>query len=378
MDTSNPRIPTWSQRRGRKPWSRWPATLGAVASGAFAWAAGCTTSGNLDPGRSGLESVSSMVCVKPRSDAVRDLVCSRWACAHAKLSAATWDGDASSCTAGSFDERARKKALALVNAYRFIAGVPEVQLEPRWHDPAQDCALIAHANKQLSHTPPHDWSCWNLRGARASAVSLVANRSAPLAIDAFIEDPGNEKTMVHRRWLLSEKIHRLGLGSTSGYSCALVDGREWDGTPPPSPSEANAASEADAASDEDEEAGETDDGEDREGKIRKRSTAEPPAWVAWPPPGPVPIDAIRRSRVDINGWTIQSSSLDLDGAKVEIRVGGFARPISVRPLERTMGSLTAVRIVPKEWSTEPDEHYDVHLEKDDTVIDFTVQPVMCP
>ena len=342
------------------------ASLGALMSiGALVSIAGCTKSGNLGPGSSGaegVESVTALACVAPASSAERDVVCSRWACGHAELFTATWDGDPKTCASGTIDARAQDRALALVNAYRFLAGVPEVVSEPRWDGPAQECALLAHANRQLSHSPPRDWSCWSDRAARASAVSLVANRSAPLAIDPFIEDPGNAATMVHRRWLLSEKVRRLGVGSTSGFTCALVDGREWDGEAPPAAPESDAGIENDAGG----------------GTVEKRALAAPPAWVAWPPPGPVPIDAFRRTKVDRTGWTIQSSSLDLDGAVVEIHVAGEARPISVSPLERTMGSLTAIRFVPQGWSTEPDERYDVHVAKGDLVIDYAVEPIVCP
>jgi hypothetical protein len=255
------------------------------------------------------------------------------------------------------DQHARERAFRLINVYRFLAGVPELDPEPRWDAPAQDCALLAHANRRLSHTPSPDWSCWSDRGARASAVSLVANRSAPLAIDPFVEDPGNELTMVHRRWLLSEKIHRLGIGSTNGFSCALVDGREWDG-------EAVAPA--------------SKDDEDDEG-----ATVEPlekgmlPTWVAWPPPGPVPMDVFHRTKLDRMGWTVQSSSLDLDGARVDVHVDGERRPVKVSTLERTLGSLTALRFQPDGWSTEPDVRYDVHVEKDGVLIDFAVLPTTC-
>ena len=334
-----------------------------AAPGALVSIAGCTKSGDLHPGATGTESVTALTFVPPASGAERDIVCSRWACAHAELSPAGWDGDAKACTAGAIEPRAQERALALVNAYRFLAGVHEVGPEPRWQTPAQDCALLAHANRQLSHSPPPDWACWSDRAARASAVSLVANRSAPLAIDPFIEDPGNERTMVHRRWLLTEKIHRLGLGSTSGFTCALVDGREWDGEVAP----------AVPAHD----AGISIDGGDGE-LLRSRTLAASRGWVAWPPPGPVPIDAFHRTKVERTGWTLQSSSLDLDGADVAVHVGGEPRAIRVHPLERTMGSLTAIRFVPQGWSTEPEERYDVHVSKGDIVIDYTVEPVVCP
>ncbi len=422
MHTSVSRISSGLRRRGCGPSMRRfaCATLLVLVS-----IAGCTKSGDLDPGALGRDT-ASMRCFEPKSNDKKDVVCSRWACGHSDLVAARWDGDALRCAPGTIEERARKSALRLVNAYRFLAGVPEIDPEPRWDGPAQECALLAHANNKLSHAPPRDSACWSYYGARASAVSLVANRSAPLAIDPFIEDPGNEDSMVHRRWLLSEKIHRLGLGSTSRFACALVDGREWD--PPPAPSGEDAGAEPapsappdppdaggptwpfipsdvglggepdlpplpdldaprDAGAQED--PGPASDPEtpsdpgtssdpDAPKAEEPASEEDVPEWVAWPPPGPVPFDAIERTRVDLVGWTIQSSSLDLDGAHVEVKVGGVRRAIKTHSLERTMGSLTAIRFVPRGWATKPDERYDVHVVKDETVIDYTVEPLRCP
>lgn len=306
------------------------------------------------------ESESAMSCVPPASDEAKDRVCSLWSCGHAGIAAVSWDGDPRRCHAGRMDEVARDRALNLVNMYRALAGVPEVSLERRWETPAQECALLAHANQKLSHTPPPDWSCWSSRGARASAVSLVANRSAPLAIGAFIADPGNEASMVHRRWLLSEKVRRLGFGSTSGFACALVDGREFD-------EESSVDGPVEVESE-----------EPAAAQARAAASAEAPSWVAWPPPGAVPIDAVQRTLADRTGWTVQSSSLDLDGASVTVSVDGQPKEISVHPLERTLGSLTAIRFVPRGWSSEANERYDVHVERGDLRIDFTVEPVSCP
>lgn len=345
--------PRSSAERRRGHASTCVAALAALA----ACALGCTKSGELT---SRTSSATPLACVAPASDAERDLACARWACARAELTPAAWDGDATTCAPGAIDLRARERALAVVNVYRALAGVHAVEPEPRWDGPAQDCALLAHANRELSHAPPRDWSCWSERAARASAVSLVANRSAPLAIDPFIEDLGNEPTMVHRRWLLSEKVRRLGLGSTSGFACALVDGRAWD---------------APAKTDERASVGEPDAGD---AALQRRALAAPPAWVAWPPPGHVPVEALERTSVDRAGWTIQSSSLDLDGARVEVRVLGEARRIAVHPLERAMGSLTAIRFVPEGWSVEPDLRYDVRVVKGDVVIGYAVEPIDCP
>ncbi len=306
-----------------------------VVATAIAALGGCMESGNLDPvGRR----AASSLCVDGASDA-----CTRWSCSDGDVVAAAWIGDPGSCAAGAIDADARRRALDRINVYRALAGVQLLTVEPSWEAPAQDCALLAHANRKLSHEPSPDWACWSDRGARASAVSLVANRSAPIAIDAFLEDVGNEPTMVHRRWLLSEKVRRIGLGSTTSFACALVDGREWDDPDHPPPPVALSTN----------------------------------TWVAWPPPGSVPIDALQKTRVDAMGWTVQSSSLDLDGARVEVRIGDRLAPVKVFALERMLGSLTAIRFVPDGWSTTPGTRYAVHVEKEGVLVDYEVEPVTC-
>ncbi len=212
---------------------------------------------------------------------------------------------------------------------------------------------MAQANRKLSHEPPPGSACWSDRGVRASAVSLIANRSAPLAVDAYIEDPANEPTMVHRRWLLGDQLQRIGLGSTSGFSCALVDGSAWD--PPASTANESAVDDT----------------------VETRAARAPVAWVAWPPPGAVPIDAFARTAVDRLGWTVQSSTLDLDGAHVEVRRAGALLPIKVSALERMSGSFTAVRFVPDGWSSEAGRRYDVHVQTEGVLVDYAVTPVAC-
>jgi hypothetical protein len=243
--------------------------------------------------------------------------------------------------------------MRIVNAYRALAGVPSVRIEPSWSAPAQACALLSHANDQLSHSPPSDWSCWSDVAAQAASSSLLANRSAPIAIDAFITDRGNESSMVHRRWLLSENVHRLGVGSTNAYACVLVDGRAWD-----LPDVSRASSSMSI--------------------VESESASSAPAWVAWPPGGKVPFELFRTNRLDTLGWTIQSSSLEVDGATIEVREGDRPRDIDVYPLERTLGSFTALRFVPRGWSTQAGARYDVQLTLGDERIAYVVEPVTCP
>ncbi len=108
------------------------------------------------------------------------------------------------------------------------------------------------------------------------------------------------------------------------------------------------------------------------------SPSPAPAWVAWPPGGKVPFDLFRTGKLDTLGWTIQSSSLDLDGAAIQVREGSRLREIDVYPLERTLGSLTALRFIPRGWSTEPGAHYEVTLTRGDERLSYVIEPVICP
>lgn len=302
----------------------------------------CTLkSGTLDRRAAGVDAVS--VCRPKAGDERRHEVCHRWSCEIRDADeAAHWSGDASSCNAGDLDSRAAERALRLINLHRWLADVPPVVQVQAWRPAAQECALLAHANGKLSHTPPRDWACWTELAEHASSVSLIANRSAPQAIGAFIEDPGNEATMVHRRWLLSEEIWRVGLGSTDRYACVVVDGRKLAG------------------------------GDSQEG----RPSPSKRGWVAWPPAGPVPIAVFQAENLDEVGWTVQSANEDLEDATVTVTSDGEELAVRKTQLEPLMGSRSAIRFVPDGWRTEAGRAYTVRVHGA-TEIELTVEPVDC-
>ncbi|HVH45445.1 MAG TPA: CAP domain-containing protein [Labilithrix sp.] len=294
--------------------------------------------------------VDYSMCANAPGPTRRDQVCHRWRCeGRDAAAAAKWTGDSASCNAGELDADASARALRLVNLHRYLADVPAVTSEASWVDAAQQCALVAHANTKLSHTPTSDWRCWSDMAALTSSISLIANRSAPPAINAFIEDPGNATTMVHRRWLLSEELSYVGFGSTDRYSCIVVDGRSLDIA-----------------------AGNTK-------ANRKRSSdemAKARGWVAWPPAGPVPMDVFASEKLDEVGWTVQSSSDELDHATVSVSVGGQSLPVRVAHLLPLQGSRSAIAFFPNGWKTEAGRDYKVSISGGKP-IEFTVQPTDC-
>lgn len=266
-------------------------------------------------------------------------VCWRWNCDGDGRSAATWGGAAPTCDPGGLDASAADNALRRINVHRFLADLEPFTQELAWTDAAQKCALIAHANGKLSHEPPRDWSCWSEVGAEISEGSLVANVSLAPSIEAYFEDPGNEPTMVHRRWLLDETLASVGFGSTDRYSCVVVDG-----------------------------------------KSVSKPTVKPAnvrGWAAWPPAGPVPIDVFTSEKLDTGGWTIQSTKNDLAKASVKVSTDGKDMPVAVTSLTASLGSKSAIRFVPQGWVTEAGRTYAVAVTGVSDPIQFQVQPIAC-
>lgn len=283
-----------------------------------------------------VKAVPTRDCTRAPGASRAEQACHRWSCER-DVAPAAWNGDAKACRAGALDTDAEERAMRDLNLHRWLAGMPELVSEPAWSPAAQACALMAHANDKLSHHPGKDWSCWSKVGADTSAVSLVANRSAAPSIAAFFEDPGNEETMVHRRWLLSGAITRVGLGSTDRYACVVVDGRAL---PAPTASVTPAVA----------------------------ST-----WTAWPPPGPVPLDVFRTEKLDTAGWTFQTAADDLDGVKVSVTVDGEPLPVKTTKLQDWEGSRAAVRFVPVGWTAEAGRSYAVKVGD----VDYVVEPTAC-
>jgi hypothetical protein len=277
-------------------------------------------------------------CVSAGPETASQGICRRWRCEAPRTAApAIWDGGGGRCATGELDRKAADRALRRVNVHRFLAGLEPVVEEERWIDSGQACAALAHANGKLSHHPEQDWACWSDLGASTSAVSLIANRSAEAAIGAYFEDPGNETTMSHRRWLLSPSLERIAFGSTDHYSCVVLDGPN-----------------------------------------RPKASSAPRPWVAWPPPGPVPIQVFESERLDTAGWTVQSDTESLDHATVSVTAEGKEMPLRAMELEPLRGSRSAIRFVPDGWVTTAGVKYTVrivHPAELDTV--FTVEPIDC-
>jgi uncharacterized protein YkwD len=233
-------------------------------------------------------------------------MCMRWLADRADLSEGAWSGATASCEAGDIAADARQRALAQINLYRWLAELPEIETSAERDGKAQACALMMHANGTLSHTPPPEWACFTAEGSEAAGSSNIASAPAVAAIDLYMNDFGNPDTLGHRRWILSNSIGPTGIGSTDTFSCMWTLGGNG-----------NAAA----------------------------------AWIAYPPPGPFPAAAlsIGFASLDETGWSIQSDTIDLSAAEVEITRGDEVLPVDITVLASGYGSTFAISMIPSGW-----------------------------
>ena len=261
-------------------------------------------------------------------------VCARWKADRADLAEGSWSGSVASCNAGDIGATGRQNALKLVNLYRFLHELPPVTTNASHDADAQACALMMHANGQLSHTPPMSWSCYSTGGDTAAGNSNIASTPGVEAVDLYVADPGNETTMGHRRWILSNSLGPIGLGSTTDASCMWVIGGSGNAGKP---------------------------------------------WAAWPPPGPVPIEAMTASwaGTDETGWTVQSQGIDVRGAQITVTEGGSQLPVQTAALQNGFGSRYAVRFNPQGWTSQVGRSYSVALTGIGQPINYEVEFVSC-
>lgn len=270
-------------------------------------------------------------------------VCRRWVCDRKDMSEGTWSGQLDpACVPGDMTTQARDNALRLINLYRFIADQPAVTHDATRNAGAQACALMMDANNALSHTPPTTWKCYTATGASTASSSNICSGRAVRCIDLYMSDygAGNQASLGHRRWLLSNGLGPVGIGGTPGGSCHWVLGG---------------------------------------------SGASSKNWIAWPPPGPVPLEAITQpglESIDSVGWSIQSwgSAWNLSNVTVTVTDDGVAAPVTVAQLGANYGSPYAIRINPTGWASKAGHTYAVTVKRSDgsVLLSYEVQPVSCP
>lgn len=244
-------------------------------------------------------------------------VCERWRADRKDLRDAANGVDAATCTPGTLSPIAHANALRLVNLYRWMAGLAPVTSDAGRDAAAQECALMMAANGTLDHAPPSSWTCWTAAGAEAAANSNLAAVGAVPAVDLYMEDFGNFATLGHRRWLLSNRLGPVGIGSAGTHSCLWAIGAPRPGA----------------------------------------------SWVAWPPPGPYPAEALTLvwKPIEETGWSLQSDTVALGLPEVTVTSDGALLPVKVVSLAAGVGSEHGIGFIADGWKSEAGKSYHVQV-----------------
>jgi len=275
---------------------------------------------------------------EPEDPRSAQAVCQRWNDDRADRREGVWQGgNTFGCVAGTLDTLGLENTLRQVNLYRWLAELPPVTHDPELNAAAQACSLIMDANRDIEHDVPPSWRCHSTLGAEAAQLSNLATTPAVFAVDLYIDDEGIE-SLGHRRWIFNNRTGPIGIGSTRDYSCLhLLSGQ----------------------------------------------SAAPNPWIAWPPPGFVPLHALHQPTrfgafdIDRAGWSVQSESIDLTRGIVTVQMDGEPVAVQTRPLASGYGSRYAIGIVPVDFATRAGSSYRVTITLPREVIEYSFEVVDC-
>lgn len=317
-------------------WKGWTAGLVMVAM-----VGGCdspgTTGGESDSVGGGPDTAVDTGSRADTDNADELAVCDRWRSDRASRAEGTWSGGSTdSCEPGTLSMTGQENTLVQVNLYRWLAGLPPVELDAARTEDAQACALTMHANRDIEHVIPDSWRCQSEASASAARLSNLATLPAVGAVDLYMDDDGIE-SLGHRRWILSNSLGPIGVGSTNQYSCLHVLGGR--------------------------------------GRAQARFTA-------WPPPGLVPLQALFPAGwadIDKAGWSIQSDTVPVHRAtEVTVKKDGVEVEVDTWTLDEGYGSAFGLGIRPRGFDTEPGSTYEVTIEGSAfDAVTYTFTPIDC-
>jgi uncharacterized protein YkwD len=209
-----------------------------------------------------------------------------------------WTGDRATCSSGTTSLAYRDSMFSRVNWFRAMAGVPSSIIEDTAKSvQAQETALMMAESGRLSHTPDTSFACYTSTGdAMAGESNLALGLSGLAAINGYMQDPGaNNIAVGHRNWILHPPTQTMGTGdipSSGGYSAnSLYVFNNVFGAQP--------------------------------------ALRESAGFVAWPPRGYVPGDAVYPR------WSFGLRGADMSNAQVTVTddAGTLTAPVVFRSPE---------------------------------------------
>lgn len=225
------------------------------------------------------EVCSGGTCVPPADPGTRTQaeVCGRWTRDFPWTTPANFQSQ-STCDPGTVAPGAFDDAIRRVNVYRYLVGLPDVAEDLSRRDAMQECAVMQANNDGPSstvnaHFPPNTWDCYTSAAAGASGSSNLSWGVYHPAevVSQFIADRG-VPSLGHRLWTISPGMGKTTFGFATGGGRYRAAACMYSF--------------------------------DRSGGARVD-------FVAFPPPGPVPMEAI--TSYNVSDWSFTSSKYSTSG-----------------------------------------------------------------
>ncbi|MFO0644853.1 MAG: hypothetical protein U0326_01365 [Polyangiales bacterium] len=261
----------------------------------------------------------------------RDEVCARWLADRALRARTVWTAGPTQCDPGTLSMTAHDDAMRVLNAYRWMAGESAAGADPSLAAQQQACAVMMTVNGSLSHMPPSSWRCYSAAGAAAAGSSnLALGTSTPAeSVDLYANETGQE--LGHRRWVFAPNLGPTWFGATNRASCLQT--------------------------------------------FRASRATIVPTVVAWPNPGPSPMEAFAGGV-----WHAQTGTRDVSGARVEVRNDATDAVLATSPVSSTgnYGNSSAVAWRPSGWTPAENTTYRVTLTlPSGAPVVYRTTPVRC-
>ena len=128
-------------------------------------------------------------------------------------------------TAGDLSPQSKESALAMLNNIRFVAGLPEVELNDTYGKLAQAGAFVNWCINKLTHFPKQNATkpdgmsddIWENGATGAGATNIAwGQNNLNSAVLSWMddEDKNNVAVLGHRRWQLNPKMGKTGFGAS--------------------------------------------------------------------------------------------------------------------------------------------------------------------
>lgn len=282
-----------------------------------AFGASCNTMGEClcDPGFEP-DGNDGCLAVTPGDTASRtvDEVCQRWIADYPMQSNSLFSTDpADMCDPGILHPDTTQDALRRTSLFRWLVGLPAVTSNPDQLRITQACATtLAAENAGLTHNIPPSYACYSQDAATGAGSSNIARgvQWPAQSVDLYIADNG-VPSLGHRRWIFNPGMGSTGFGQRDSYSCMYSF--------------------------------------DRSGSANSD-------YVAYPPPGPIPLAAVR------GVWSFHSSRYTMSNdSAVEVRDVQTNTPLNVSDVYVPGGGFGQPTLAWTVSGTQADTEYEVRI-----------------